>query len=146
MGDESHPKEIQTPDTTRLQLVAIVQAGIAVVIAFGVPINEKQSIALIALAGVIGAALVTADAAIRRERARNADKLRPGMGVTQSEELAGQRTTASAAIPNDAYDGEAGYAHLMELLAALEKIRAALQSSPSARVRHDERVSAISPR
>jgi hypothetical protein len=137
VSDESHPKEIQTPDTTRLQLVAIVQAVIAVVIAFGVPINDKQSIALVALAGVIGAALVTADAAIRRERARNADKLRPGLGVTRSEELAGQ-TTGPAAVPIDAYDGEAGYAHLMELLAALEKIRAALQSSPSARVRHDE--------
>jgi hypothetical protein len=146
VGDESHQREIQTPDTTRLQLVAVAQAVLAVAIAFGVPINEKQSIALVALAGVIGAALVTADAAIRRERARNADKLRPGMGVTQSDELASQRTTAAVAVPSDAYDGEAGYAHLMELLAALEKIRAALQASPSALVRNDERVSAISPR
>ncbi len=70
MGDEAPAKEIQTPDHTRLQVVAVGEAVIAAVVAFGVPITNQQSIALVALAGVIGAALVTADASIRRERAR----------------------------------------------------------------------------
>jgi hypothetical protein len=47
-------------------------------------------------------------------------------------------------VPIDALHGDAGYAHMMELLAALETIRAALQPPPSSRVRNDERLSPIS--
>ena len=132
MGDEAPAKEIQTPDHTRLQVVAVAQAVIAAVVAFGVPITNQQSIALVALAGVIGAALVTADASIRRERARNADKLRPRMDVTQTSEVAGQKTTASVSAPLDAGDSAESYAHVLELLAAVEKIRAVLQPPPPA--------------
>ena len=144
MGDQGQPTQIQTPDHTRLQLVAIAQAVLAVVIAFGVPITDQQSIALVALAGVIATALVTADAAIRRERARNADKLRPHVDVTQTAEVEGQRTTASVSVPLQPDDDAASYAHLMELLAAVDKIRAALQPTPSP-VRSGERISVVSP-
>jgi len=70
-------KPMKLPDTTRIQLIALAQAALAVAIAFGVPISQEQSVALVALAGVLGTVLITADASIRRERARNADKLRP---------------------------------------------------------------------
>jgi hypothetical protein len=142
MGDERHPNEMQTPDHTRLQLAAVAQAVIAVVIAFGVPITDQQSIALVALAGVIAAALVTADAAIRRERARNADKLRPHVEVTQTAQAAGRQTTTSVSAPVED-DGAVSYAHMMELLAAVEKIRDALQ--PPVPVRSGERMSVVSP-
>ncbi len=137
MADDGHPNEMQTPDHTRLQLVAVAQAVLAAVVAFGVPITDQQSIALVALAGVIGTALVTADAAIRRERARNAEKLRPPVDTTPPME-------AAAHGSSEARDGAAAYAHLMELLAAVEKIRDALQPPPPA-VRSGERMSVVSP-
>src|SRR5262245_29751860 len=65
-------KPMKLPDTTKIQIVALLQAGLAVAIAFGAPISPEQSVALVALAGVLGTVLITADAAIRRERARNA--------------------------------------------------------------------------
>jgi hypothetical protein len=140
MGDQGQPTQIQLPDHTRLQLVAVAQAVLAVVIAFGVPITDQQSIALIALAGVVATALVTADAAIRRERARNADKLRPQSDVTQTAEDAGH-TAASVPLKGDV---DASYAHMMELLAAVEKIRDALQPT-AAPIRSGERMSVVSP-
>ena len=141
MGDHGQPTQIQLPDHTRLQLVAVAQAVLAVVIAFGVPITDQQSIALIALAGVVATALVTADAAIRRERARNADKLRPQIDLTQTAEDAG-RTAPS--IPRQGDVDAATYAHMMELLAAVEKIRDALQPA-AAPIRSGERMSVVSP-
>ena len=124
--------QIQTPDHTRIQIVAVAQAIIAVAVAFGVPISDKQSLALVALAGVIGAALVAADASIRRERARNADKLRPQADATQSAPADGRHTTTSVPVRHSAEDGAANYADLVELLGALEKIRAALQPATTA--------------
>ena len=141
MGSESHGNEIRTPDHTRLQLVAVAQAVIAVVVAFGVPITDQQSIALVALAGVLGTALVTADAAIRRERARNADKIRPRVDVTQTAEVGDRTTTASVSVPMQGGDDAATYAHVMELLAALEKIRTAFQP-PALPARDADRLSA----
>jgi hypothetical protein len=141
METENHPTDLQTPDHTRLQMVAVAQAVIAVVIAFGVPIT--QSIALVALAGVVGTALVAADAAIRRERARNADKLRV-MQVTPRAKVADDSTPALVSDPTEA-DGAVSSRYLMEVLATLERIGAALQPSPSAAARNGERPSAFSP-
>jgi hypothetical protein len=93
MDEEQQPR-LHLPDHTRIQLVAVVQAVIAVAIAFGVPISEQQSVALLALAGVIGTVLIGADAAIRRERARNADKLRPQASVTATHGPAGTELKA----------------------------------------------------
>lgn len=56
------------PDVTRAQLVAIVQAVLGVLIAFGAPITEQQSVAIIALAGVLGSVLIASDARIRVAR------------------------------------------------------------------------------
>jgi hypothetical protein len=39
----------------------------------------------LALTGVLGTVLISADAAIRRERARNADKLRPQVSAVRRE-------------------------------------------------------------
>jgi hypothetical protein len=79
--EASAPPPIKLPDTTRAQMVALAQAGLAVAIAFGVPISDTQSVALVTLSAVLGTVLITADASIRRERARNIDKLRPGAQV-----------------------------------------------------------------
>lgn len=56
------------PDLTRAQLVALVQAVLGVAIAFGAPITEQQSVAIIALTGVLGSVLIGADAKIRVAR------------------------------------------------------------------------------
>jgi hypothetical protein len=90
------PPQIKLPDTTKIQLIALAQAGLAVAIAFGVPISQEQSVALVALAGVLGTVLITADAAIRRERARNADKLRPSAQISTTTP---EGNTASVTMP-----------------------------------------------
>jgi drug/metabolite transporter (DMT)-like permease len=57
-----------TPDITRAQVVAIAQAVIGVLVAFGAPISEEQSVALLALVAVLGGVLVHADGRIRKAR------------------------------------------------------------------------------
>lgn len=63
---------MQTPDITKAQIVAIVQPVITCAVAFGAPISEQQTTALLGLAGAISTALVIADAIIRNGRARMA--------------------------------------------------------------------------
>jgi len=92
-------KELSLPDATKVQVVAVVQAVLAVVVAFGVPVTDQQSVALIALAGVIGTVLIGADASIRRERARNAHKLRPRAQVTETSSEGGVERTATIDVP-----------------------------------------------
>lgn len=58
------------PDVTKVQIVAIVQPVIATAIAFGVPITDAQSVALMSLAGAVSSFLVLADALIRSGRSR----------------------------------------------------------------------------
>jgi hypothetical protein len=43
---------VTTPDLTRAQIVALVQAAIGCAVAFGAPITEAQSGALLALVGI----------------------------------------------------------------------------------------------
>jgi hypothetical protein len=62
---------VNTPDLTRAQLLAVITDAIAAAVAFGVPISEAQSAALIALAGSLSVVLVVADAGIRRSRAKH---------------------------------------------------------------------------
>jgi hypothetical protein len=62
---------VTTPDLTRAQIVALVQAAIGCAVAFGAPITEAQSGALLALVGVLSVVLVAADASIRRARAKH---------------------------------------------------------------------------
>lgn len=84
MEEQGNDRPLSLPDTTRVQMVAVAQAVVAAAVAFGVPISDGQSVALVALAGVIGTTLIGADAAIRRERARNADKLQPRARITHT--------------------------------------------------------------
>lgn len=58
------------PDVTRAQIVALVQAIIGVAVAFGAPISDTQSTALLGLVGAIAVVLPLADAMLRRGRAR----------------------------------------------------------------------------
>ena len=97
--DGGNQQALERPDYTRAQVVAVAQAAIAVGVAFGVPITDGQSVALVALAGVIGAVLIGADASIRRERARNADKLTPTASLTRTEGPGGVETTAELTTP-----------------------------------------------
>lgn len=60
------------PDITKAQIVALVQAIIGVLVAFGAPITEAQSVALIALAAVVATVLVREDARIRQARNQRA--------------------------------------------------------------------------
>jgi hypothetical protein len=58
------------PNVTTLQIVAIGQAVIALAIAFGLPITDEQSAAIIQLATALAIALPLADAHLRSGRAR----------------------------------------------------------------------------
>jgi actin-like ATPase involved in cell morphogenesis len=62
---------VKTPDLTRAQLLAVLQAAVAAAVAFGAPITAQQGAALLALAGALSVVLVGADAAIRRARAQH---------------------------------------------------------------------------
>src|SRR5688572_24231556 len=61
---------MKRPDITPAQVVALVQAVIAILVSFSLSITEAQSAALLALTTIIAAVLITGDAAIRRGRAR----------------------------------------------------------------------------
>lgn len=61
---------METPDITRAQIVAIIQPIVTCAIAFGAPISETQSVALIGLAGAVSSALALGDAIIRNGRSR----------------------------------------------------------------------------
>ncbi len=121
-------KEFSLPDATRVQMVALVQAVIAVVVAFGVPISDQQSVALIALAGVIGTVLIGSDAAIRRERARNADKLRPHARLTQTTVEGGTETVAKVDVPLDAGNADDLNERLAELVRSFETVARFLEA------------------
>jgi hypothetical protein len=58
------------PDITKAQFVALVQAVLAVCVAFGADVTKDQQDALMQLAGVLGGALVIADAIIRNGRSK----------------------------------------------------------------------------
>ena len=58
------------PDITKAQIVALVQAVLATLVAFGFDITKDQQDALLQLTGLIGVALVLADAHIRNGRAK----------------------------------------------------------------------------
>lgn len=87
---------MSTPDITKAQLAAIVQAIIGVLLAFGVDLTEPQQAALLGLVAVLGAALVTADAIIRHGRSRS---LAPGPAVI---DLNPARKTAEPTAPTPA--------------------------------------------
>lgn len=58
------------PDITKAQIVALVQAVLATLVAFGVDLTKDQQEALMQLAGVLGGAIVVADAIIRNGRSK----------------------------------------------------------------------------
>lgn len=61
---------LKTPDITAAQVIALAQALLGVAAAFGLPISEAQSTALLGLVTVIGSVLFVADAKIRSGRAQ----------------------------------------------------------------------------
>lgn len=61
---------MQTPDITKAQIIAIVQAIIAVAAAFGLSMSAEQQTAIIGLAGALAVVLPIADAIIRNGRAK----------------------------------------------------------------------------
>lgn len=61
---------MQTPDITKAQILALVQAVIAVAVAFGVSLTSEQQAAILGLAGAVAIVLPIADAIIRNGRSR----------------------------------------------------------------------------
>lgn len=60
-----------TPDITKAQIVAVVQAVLAVIVAFGGHVSPAQAQALISLSTALAVALPIADAVIRHGRSRH---------------------------------------------------------------------------
>lgn len=61
---------MDTPDITKAQVIALLQAIIALAVAFGVSLSSEQQTAIIGLAGAIAVVLPLADAIIRNGRSR----------------------------------------------------------------------------
>jgi hypothetical protein len=61
---------MRTPDITPAQIVAIVQAVLALAVAYGLSVPPDARDAIIQLATVLAAVLPIGDAAVRRGRAR----------------------------------------------------------------------------
>lgn len=66
---------MNTPSITPAQIAAFLQPVIALLIAFGVPMTDAQTTAIIGLSGTISTALIVADMLIRRARANNAEAI-----------------------------------------------------------------------
>lgn len=56
------------PDVTKVQIIALVQAVIGLLIAFGADITQSQRDAILELSGQLGVALILADAGLRGMR------------------------------------------------------------------------------
>jgi hypothetical protein len=65
---------MKTPDITPAQIAALVQASLAVALAFGLDITEEQSVALLALSGAVFAVLGIGDATVRKARNKRLSK------------------------------------------------------------------------
>lgn len=61
---------MEMPDVTRVQVIAIVQAIIAVIVSFGVNLSDEQQTAILGLAGALAIVLPLSDAIIRNGRSR----------------------------------------------------------------------------
>ena len=61
---------METPDITKAQIIALVQAVLAVAVSFGVDLSDRQEAAILGLAGAIAIVLPLADAIIRNGRSR----------------------------------------------------------------------------
>lgn len=64
---------MKKPDVTPAQIVSLVGSLIAVLAAFGLPISETQSNAIISLVQIIAPILIASDAVIRHGRSRHKD-------------------------------------------------------------------------
>jgi hypothetical protein len=59
---------VMRPDVTKVQIIALVQAVIGLLAAFGLDLSKAQSEAILELTGQLGVALILADAALRGMR------------------------------------------------------------------------------
>lgn len=88
---------MQTPDITRVQIVAVVGAILAVAAAFGLPVSVAQQHAILTLATVLAPVLIAADAVIRHGRASNASGVVAAASAAQVAPAAPADATASPA-------------------------------------------------
>lgn len=92
------PEKMATPDLTKAQLIAVVQALVALLILLGAP--PSDGVVTAAVAGISALVLImlpTSDALIRRERARNAERIANAKRMLRA---------APAGMLNEALEGE----------------------------------------
>jgi len=85
----------QTPDVTRTQQLALGQAILAVLVAFGFDLSSDDRQLIIGLATALAAVLPLSDALVRRARAQNAvdiaearERVGAGAGAVDAKPLA----------------------------------------------------------
>jgi hypothetical protein len=83
------------PDITKVQIVAVVQAVIALALALGLDINDATQTSIIALAGAVSSALVIADSIIRNGRSKIAANPE-ALAMIEKIRLANEKPTAPA--------------------------------------------------
>ncbi len=103
---------MSTPDVTKAQLLALAQAIIATLVAFGVNLNNAQQAALLTLSAVLASLLVAADVALRRGRMKHltpksdpAPPARIERGVPVSKQLAAVAASSAAAVAAELENG-----------------------------------------
>ncbi len=85
---------LATPDVTRTQQFALGQAVVVVLIVLGFDLDSDTEQLLIGLSATLAAALPVSDAAVRRGRAANAEK------VAAAQTKMTQADGAAASAPN----------------------------------------------
>lgn len=68
LPDSSSEVTTMRPDITKVQIIALVQAVIGLLTAFGLELTQEQRDAIIDLVGQLGIALILADAGLRAAR------------------------------------------------------------------------------
>lgn len=74
---EMIPVLLDTPDVTPAQIIAIVQAVVALVVAFGVGVSDELQSAIVQLSTALVVFLPLADAHLRNGRARGSAQRMP---------------------------------------------------------------------
>ena len=102
-------QSMETPDITKAQLIAVVQALVTLLVLLGAtPSSEAVTLAVAGISGLVAVVLPLSDAAMRRARAKNA------VHIAEAKRLL---TPAPAGMLKDSLEAE------------LERIRAASSDS-----------------
>ena len=109
-------QSMETPDITKAQMIAVVQALVTLLVLLGTTPNEEAvTLAVAGISGLIAIVLPLSDAAVRRGRAKNAVRiaeakrlLRPAPASMLKESLEAELARIRAASSTSDQSSQAG--------------------------------------